>query len=115
MTGKQSPDAPVGSSWLHGSGGGHGESPLYRARLVSSAVLYDATTVASSWHGRIPQMNYLCCGLGVTRGQLGVWVACNFRESAKGEVQLPRTPLLGTSVNKGDRKSTRLNSSHANI
>src|SRR5215212_12203276 len=42
MTGKQSPDAPVGSSWLHGSGGGHGESPLYRARLVSPAVLYKA-------------------------------------------------------------------------
>ena len=55
MAGKQSPDAPVGSSGLYGSGGGHGESPLCRARLLSPAVLYNATTVASLLPGASPK------------------------------------------------------------
>jgi hypothetical protein len=58
MTGKQSPDAPVGSSWLQGSGSGHGEIPLSnRARLLSPAVLYNDTIVASLVTRLIPQMS----------------------------------------------------------
>src|SRR5262245_44566053 len=41
MTSKQSLDAPAGSVRLHGSGGGHVEAPLFRARFVSPAVSYD--------------------------------------------------------------------------
>jgi hypothetical protein len=64
MTGKQSPDAPVGSGCLYGSGGGHGESPLYMARLLSPAILYSATTEASLVTRRIPQMSDICSFVG---------------------------------------------------
>ena len=64
MAGKQSPDAPVGSGWLHGSGGGHGESPFNRARLLSPAVFHNATTVASLVTRRIPQMRDICNFVG---------------------------------------------------
>jgi len=47
MPGEQTLETPSGSSRLYGSGGGHGETPLYRARLVSPAELHNATTVAS--------------------------------------------------------------------
>ena len=46
MAGEQSLDAPAGSSRLNGSVGGHGRTPLSRTRLVSPAVLYNATNVA---------------------------------------------------------------------
>jgi hypothetical protein len=45
---------------MYGSGGGHGESPLCRARLVSPAVLYNATTVASlSYEAHPPNRPFL--------------------------------------------------------
>src|SRR5215208_5690951 len=53
MTGKQSPDTPAGSSWLHGSGGGHGESPLSVGRGSSAPSSCRSTRAAYSCVRRV--------------------------------------------------------------